>query len=106
MNKSLLFSLLIASVSFAETLYTSDGVVYQGMSQATVQALLDAQGSTCVFVTKDVFDQNTKDREQAIEARIQPPPDPVKQQAILDAQNDKLDSQTRLNALLKVITLQ
>lgn len=39
-----------------ETLYTSDGLIYTGMSQETVQAMLTEQGSSATFVTKDVFD--------------------------------------------------
>lgn len=39
-----------------ESLYTSDGRKYEGMSQATVQALLTAAGLTCTFVTKEEYD--------------------------------------------------
>lgn len=37
-------------------LYTSDMRKYEGMSQATVQALLDDMGLTCTFITKDAYD--------------------------------------------------
>jgi hypothetical protein len=45
-----------------ETLYTSDGLIYTGMSQETVQAMLTAQGSSATFVSKETFDQQTAAR--------------------------------------------
>lgn len=37
-------------------LYTSDGRLFEGMSQETVQHLLDEQNLTCTFVAKETYD--------------------------------------------------
>jgi hypothetical protein len=36
--------------------YTSDGRRYEGMSQETVQGLLDDANLTCTFVDKEAYD--------------------------------------------------
>lgn len=38
-----------------EVFYTSDGRIYRGMDQKTVQGLLDDLGLTCTFISEDDF---------------------------------------------------
>lgn len=103
MKKIVAVLILAPSFSIAATIYTSDGLSYEGMSQAAVQAMLDAQGSKATLVSKTAFDQDTIDR---INRKPPPSVDTVKQQAILDAKNDSLDAKARLNALIKAIDLK
>ena len=76
------------------------------MSVETVQALFDAEKSSCTFMTKEEFDADQALRAIAIANRPPPAQDPVKVQATIDAQNKLLDAQSRIDALIKAIDLK
>lgn len=74
---------------------------YEGQSQATITSLLTGEGKTGDFVS-------AKDYQAFIDSHPPRPtvPDPVKQQAIVDAKNASKSPQERIDALIKAIDLK
>lgn len=83
-----------------DILYTSDGRKFEGMTQETVQGLLDEQGIACTFVEKGVFDSFIASKEVEREAN-KVPSDPIKQK------NDwQIEKAKGTNAALSFIAKQ
>lgn len=102
-KKILTLTLFLSSWTMADTFYMSDGRTYSGMDQTTIQNMLNSQGNPAVFITKSSFDQMIATMSATKPETIVP--DPALEQALIDAKNDKLDAQLRMNALIKKLGL-
>lgn len=82
-----------------DTLYTSDGRSYFGMSQETVQSLLDDMNLKSTFVDKATYDAYVAEQQKP---RIV---DPALEQAKAVLKDTTARSDDRLNSLIKVLGL-
>lgn len=103
MNKQAIFFAVIYAV-ITQSNGSKAKVFYQGMPQATVDSLLREQQVLNPGITYSIVSQKAFD---AVPDPVRvTPPDPIKQQAVLDAKDTNKTPQERIDALVKAIDLR
>lgn len=77
----------------------SQARTYDGVSQETVSALLQAEGKTFQFITKQEHDEFAASRQPTVL------PNPTRDQAKIDLNNKSKTVDERLDALIKYMEL-